>query len=111
MNAEVWIAAEPTSASNRPAPADIGDIAVIGVLPRTQRSFGVSIETMFSETGYNTGNVAFAVAAHEQMCGTKTYYDYDFDPAVLNERHQRVVMVCANMVNPYLCLLYTSRCV
>jgi hypothetical protein len=99
MNAEGCIAADPTGDLGEPAPADI---AVIGVLPRTQRSFGDSIETMFSETGYNTGNVAFAVAAHEQMCGTKTYYDYDFDPAVLNERHQRVVMVCANMVNPYL---------
>jgi hypothetical protein len=107
MNAEGWIsAASPAEfhggGISEPGAADTPDIAVIGVPPRIVRTPGISIETLFGEIGHNTGNLAFAVAAHEQMYGTKTYYNWDFDPAVLNERHQRAVLVCANMVNPYL---------
>src|SRR5437660_913034 len=82
--------------------ADTADIAVIGTFPRAENLPGASVDDMFRDTGYNTGNLAFAIAAHEHMSGTKTYYGWDFDPDELNERHQRAVLVCANMVNPHL---------
>src|SRR3954464_12105337 len=72
---------------------DTPDIAVIGIFPRTEYASGTSVDEMYRDTGYNTGNLAFAVAAHEHISGTKTYYDWDFDPNILNERHQRAVLV------------------
>jgi hypothetical protein len=82
----------------------MSEIAIIGKYPYVDGSRLRSIEELFFATGANTGNLAFALAAHKQIVGDKTYYDWDFDPDVLNAQHGRAVLICANMVNPKLVL-------
>jgi Polysaccharide pyruvyl transferase len=75
-------------------------IAVIGRCPELGALEGRSRLELFQATGGNTGNLAFAAAAHDLVVGSKAYYDWDFDPDAINARHERALLVCANMINP-----------
>lgn len=78
----------------------MAQIAVIGTSPNPGPLTGRSRLELFQATGGNTGNLAFAAAVHDQIVGSKTYYDWDFDPDLLNVRHERALLVCANIINP-----------
>ncbi|MEJ0018275.1 MAG: polysaccharide pyruvyl transferase family protein [Acetobacteraceae bacterium] len=77
-------------------------LAVIGKSPFVVRTPDSTPTDLFMATGSNTGNLAFGFAAHQIMAGSKTYFDWDFDPATLNRRFDAAVLVCANMINPAL---------
>jgi hypothetical protein len=56
---------------------------------------------LFIKSGQNTGNYAFIQAVDRQIIADrKVYVDWDFDPDFINKNFDRVLLVCANMVNP-----------
>ena len=75
-------------------------IAIIGKDPFAKVCRTCSVLDLFASTGFNTGNLAFFLATHHMIKGNKIYFDWDFDPSVLNGDFDATVLVCANMINP-----------
>lgn len=75
-------------------------LAVIGKSPFVAQGPASTTLDLFTATGFNTGNLAFALAAHKIMAGDKTYFDWTFDPAAIDRAFDAAVLVCANMINP-----------
>jgi polysaccharide pyruvyl transferase WcaK-like protein len=76
-------------------------IGVISILPRIENPAQGGFEKLYSAIGLNTGNLMFTNAMYQNISGNIQQVDFSFNPAIVNEKYDVVIIPAANWLNEY----------